>query len=172
MAQVGQVQGQGQNPPVPANFTLMGLSKWSKVGLDLTDSGFNKLHSKESTYEKEKKKYNLSSKRFKLYTDNLIEKVERIHAVNECTVDINPNKKGYVLREYSSITNAVMKTRRDKIWPATLPATVTDQDTANKFTDAQIKSSVLGAYIHVSLDDDPKQQLKSQAKGRLFEVSC
>ena len=151
-----------------ANFTLLGLSKWSKVGLDLSDSGFNKLHSKESIYEKEEKKYNPSSETFKLYTDNLIEKVERVHAIAECTVDINPTKKGYVLKEYSSITNTKMKNRRDEIWPTTIPATVVDQDTAKKFTDAQIKSSVLGAYIHESLDEDSKQQLKAQSN--LFKV--
>ena len=151
-----------------ANFTLMGVSKWSKVGLELNDSGFNKLHSKESIYEKEEKKYNPSSETFKLYTDSLIEKVERIHAIAECTVDINPTKKRHVLKEYSSITNAMMKNRRDEIWPTTIPATVVDQDTAYKFTDAQIKSSVLGACIHDSLDEDSKQQLKAQSN--LFKV--
>ena len=164
MAQVGQVN---QNPN-PANFTLKGLSKWSKVGLDLTDSGFSKLHSKESNFEKDKKKYNLASESFKTYTENLIEKVERIHAVEQCMVNISNTRNGYVLKEYSSITIAMMKAKRDQVWPNQVPATVTDQDSANKFTDAQIKSSVLGAYIHDSLDEDSKRQLNAQSD--LFKV--
>ena len=118
------------------NFTLKGLSKWSKEGLDLTDLGLSKLHSKESTFEKDKKKYDLSSETFKTYIELLIEKVERIHAVEQCTVDISNTKKVFMLKEYSSISNATMKVKRDKIWPTQLPATVTDQSTANKFTDA------------------------------------
>ena len=93
------MSGQVQANQAPA-FVLKGLSKWSKVGLDLTDSGFSKLHGKESTYEKEKKKFNLSSENFKEYKENLIEKVKRIHAVEECMVRINQNKSGHVLKEY------------------------------------------------------------------------
>ena len=67
-------------------YVFKGLSKWSKEGLDLADSSFSKLHSSESKFEKDKKKYNLSSETFKLYTENLIEKVEWIHAMEQCTV--------------------------------------------------------------------------------------
>ena len=95
------------------SFTFKGLSKWSKVGLDLADPGFSKLHSKESNFEKEGKKYNFASESFKTYTENLIEKVERIHAVEQCKVKISNTKTGYVLKEYSSISNAMMKVKRD-----------------------------------------------------------
>ena len=67
-------------------FTLKGLSKWSIAGLDLSDSGFSKLHSTEIKFESSKKKYDLADETFKLYTNNPIEKVERIHAVQEYTV--------------------------------------------------------------------------------------
>jgi len=95
-------------------YVFKGLSKWSKEGLDLADSGFCELHSKESIFEKDKKKYNLSSETFKLYTENLIEKVERIHAMEQCLVDMPSNVKGYVLKKYSSITDAMMNTKRKR----------------------------------------------------------
>jgi len=96
-------------------FIFKGLSKWSKEGLDLGDSGFSKLHSTESKFEKDKKKYDLSSESFKTYTENLIEKVEKIHAMEQCTVDTSNNTKGFVLKKYSTITSAMMKTRREEI---------------------------------------------------------
>jgi len=82
-----------------ATYVFKGLSKWSTEGLDLGDSGFSKLHSTESKFEKDKKKYNLSSETFKTFTENLIEKVERIHAMDKCTVDILNNTRGFVLKK-------------------------------------------------------------------------
>ena len=66
-------------------FTLKGLLKWSIEGLDLTDAAFSKLHSKESKFDSDKKKYDLSAETFKNFTKSLVEKVERIHATREFT---------------------------------------------------------------------------------------
>ena len=150
-------------------FTFQGLSKWSTVGLTLSDTGFSKLHNKESHYEKEKKKYDLSTETFRTYTRNLIEKVERIHAVNDFQVNIRPGKDAYVLKEYTSIPLARMDVNRDARWPDTTPTTVTNQEEANRFTDSQIKASVIGSYIHESLTEEAKMQL--QADSDLFKVT-
>ena len=91
-------------------FTFKGLLKWSIIGLDLTDSGFNKLHSKESTFESSKIKYNLEPEKFKNYTKDLIEKVGRIHAVTDCTINVGNSMNKYLLKEYSSITTELMTT--------------------------------------------------------------
>ena len=52
-----------------------------------------------------------------------------------------------------------MTTNRKARWPNQAPNTVTDQETANRFTDSQIKASVLGNYIHESLTEAAKEQL-------------
>ena len=88
--------------------------------------------------------------------------------MEQYTVDISNSKKGYVLREYSSITSAMMKIKREEIWPNQAPARIVDQASANKFTDAQIKSLVLGAYVHDSLDEESKSRLNAQYD--LFKV--
>jgi len=150
-------------------FTFQGLSKWSTVGLSLTDTGFSKLHSKESHFEKDKKKYDLSPENFRTYTRNLIEKVERIHAVNDFQVNIRTGKDAYILKEYTSISLALMNANRDARWPDAAPTTITNQDLANRFTDSQIKTSVIGAYIHESLSEPAKVQL--QADSDLFKVT-
>ena len=99
--------------------------------MDLTDPGFNKLHSKESTFESSKIKYNLEPEKFKNYTKELIEKVERIHAVTDCTINVGNSMNKYLLNEYSSITTEQMTTNREACWPDHAPATVTDQVTAD-----------------------------------------
>ncbi len=150
-------------------FTFQGLSKWSTVGLTLTDTGFSKLHSKESQYEKDKTKYDLSPENFRTYTRNLIEKVERIHAVNDFQVNIRTGKNAYVLKEYTSISLTLMDQNRDARWPDAIPTSITNQNEANRFTDSQIKTSVIGAYIHESLTEAAKVQL--HADSNLFKVT-
>lgn len=150
------------------SYTLRGLSKWSIEGLDLSDSGFSKLHDKESKFESSKTKYDLAPEKFKDYANDLIEKVERIHAIQECTVTTTGTNTKYVLKEYSSLTAAQMTAAKNTRWPAQLPSTVTDQATADQFTDSQIKASVLGAYIHDSLTGAAKNQLKADSD--LFKV--
>ena len=135
------------------------LSKWSVVGLDITEAGFSKLHSKECKYEDDKKKYNLEAETFKRYTDNLILKVNRISAIGEFTIS-NGTKNCDVLKEYSNLTEAQVHATRDTTWPATDPP-FADQAEADKFTDKQIKASTIGSYIHDSLSEDAKNQLNA-----------
>ena len=52
-----------QNQPA---IVMKSLSKWGMVGLDLSDAGFSKLHSKESKYSESKAKYNLEPEKFEI----------------------------------------------------------------------------------------------------------
>ncbi len=61
-----------------------------------------------------------------------------------------------------------MTAAKDARWPTQVPNTVVDQTTANQFTDSQIKASVLGSYIHESLTEAAKEQLKADSD--LFKV--
>ena len=63
-----------QRPVRNMPFTLLGLSRWSIEGVNLSDSGFNKQHSKELTFESSKTKYNLAPESFKNYATDLIKK--------------------------------------------------------------------------------------------------
>ena len=162
------------NPGVPApaqpnTFVFNRISQWSIVGLDPTDSVFSELYLKESTFETSKVKFDLAPETFQDFTNNLIEKVERIQAVAECQVAITTNTTKYVLKEYSSISTAQMKVARELRWPDRAPRAITDQASANRFTDSQIKSSVLGTYIHESLTETAKEQLN--ADSHLFKVT-
>ena len=56
-----------------------------------------------------------------------------------------------------------MIVKKNNLWPTQTLATITDQAVRNKFTDSQIKASVLGSYIHDSLNDDAKQQLAAES---------
>ena len=116
------------------------LSKWGVKGLNLADTGFSKLHANESKYEESRKKYDLSSEHFKNFVDNLLEKVDRNHAVNDFKVQVsqNPDVYKYVLKEYTSITVTKMKENRDAIWPA-VATTHADQEACDEETDSQIK---------------------------------
>ena len=164
-----QVSNSQQVQNMANTFTLKGLSKWSIEGLDLTDAAFSKLHSKESKFDSDKKKYDLSAETFKNFTKSLVEKVERIHATKQFTVNIAANKTGFILKEYSLISTNVMNVNRDERWPDTQPASIVDQSTANRFTDSQIKASVVGAFIHESLTEQAKEQL--DADSEYFKVT-
>jgi hypothetical protein len=136
------------------------LSKWAKVGLDITDSGFSKLHTKESTYEESKKLYDLEPEKFQSFKDNLIEKVQRIHAKDTFSAkDVNGNDC-MILKEYSKLIEANIKAAADTRWPVTDP-NFASQIEADKFTDEQLKSSTVGSYIHSALTDHAKKQLKA-----------
>ena len=138
------------------------LSLWSKVGLDITDAAFSKLHAKESKYEDDKKKYNLEPEKFREFADNLFLKMHRIATVNEFTIDVGgtPAVKHMILKEYSRVTEAQVHAQRDLRWPAVDPP-LNDQVAFDKFTDCQIKASVMGSYIHDSLTEAAKQQLSA-----------
>lgn len=65
------------NPPTDLSTNIVvpainkkALSKWAIVGLDLKDSGFSKLHNKESTFnEKIMKKYDLNPESWDKYKE-------------------------------------------------------------------------------------------------------
>ena len=137
------------------------LSKWSTVGLDITDTGFSKLHAKESKYEDGRKKYNLEPEGFKRYTDNLILKVHRISAVEEFTVN-DGTDNCMILKEYSKVTEAQIIVARSLRWPAVDPI-FTDQTEVDQFTDQQIKASTVGSYIHEGLTEEAKEQLNADS---------
>ena len=155
--------------PTGSTFTFEGLSKWGTVCLSLSDNGFIKLHSKESHYEKDKDKYDLSSENFRAYTRHLIEKVECILAGSDFKINIRAGKDTYMLKEYTSISIGAMNKNRDAHWPNTAPTAITNQKEANQFTDSQIKTLVIGNYIHESLTDAAKEQLLADED--LFKVT-
>ena len=141
------------------------LSLWSKERLDLTDSAFNKLHSKESRYEDKREKYDLQPETFCKLVKNLIDKVICMHATIEFTVAItNAGRNGTknVLKEYSTIQSAEMAANRDGRWPSTAP-THTTQSEQYMFTDSLIKTYVVGNYIYNSLTEDAREQLEAES---------
>ena len=71
------------------------LSKYGVNGLNLGDAGFSKLHANESKYEESRTKYDLSSEHFKKFVDNLLKKVDRIHAVIDFKVQVSQNPDVY-----------------------------------------------------------------------------
>lgn len=144
-----------------ATVVKKGLSKWGTVGLDISDSGFSKLHAKEQTFESSRKHYDLANDTFLIYTDHLIEKVNRIYAINTCTVtdSTTPQNSYFVLKEYTKITEDDMKAARELRWPAT--ESFATQEEADKASDHQIKASTLGSYINESLTEEARKQLKA-----------
>ena len=75
--------GTGIPPAVPAPQPIVkkSLSKWAIRGLDLSDSGFSKLHSAESKFSSDKTQYNLDPEKFESFKNTLIQKVNRMHAI-------------------------------------------------------------------------------------------
>ena len=148
---------------VPPPIVLKSLSKWAVVGLDLTDTGFSKLYSKESHYSDDKPKYDLQPERFEEYKNELIEKVNRMNAI-ECFTGIDENNDArFLLKEYTLLTQESVEDMRELTWPDgnNLPA-FADQAAADRFTDKQIKNSCIGTYIHDSLTEAAKKQLRAQ----------
>ena len=138
------------------------LSKWSIEGLDMSDSGFAKLHDKESKFEDDKKQYDLAADKFKRYVDNPKEKVNRIHAKKTFSIKASTTVTYEVLKHYSTITEAQMTTNRQERWPATRP-THSNQSEADQYTDEQIKASTIGNYIHESLTEAVREQLRADS---------
>ena len=52
------------------------LSLWAKEGLDLTDSAFTKLHSKESKLEEGQEKHDLKPEKFRNFAKHIITRVD------------------------------------------------------------------------------------------------
>mmetsp|Transcript_3831 Transcript_3831/g.5213 ORF Transcript_3831/g.5213 Transcript_3831/m.5213 type:complete len:143 (+) Transcript_3831:203-631(+) len=93
------------------------LSLWAKEGLDLTNSAFNKLHSKESKFEDKRDKYDLKEETFCKFAKHLIEKVIHMHATTDVLVTVGSTIK-YMLKEYSTISMISLEALRNDRWPA------------------------------------------------------
>ena len=143
------------------------LSKWAQVGLDLSDTGFNKLHSKESHFSDDDKKYNLEPEKFVAFKQNLIEKVNRMHANEIMQADDDSGNLRDILREYTLLNADNVRDAATLRWPNPEP-NFTTQTEIDIHTDRQIKASVLGNYINEALTDEAKNQLR--ADQNLFEV--
>ena len=143
------------------------LSKWAQVGLDLSDTGFNKLHSKESHFSDDDKKYDLEPEKFVAFKQNLIEKVNRMHANDIMQANDDKGDLKDILREYTLLNGENIGDAAGIRWPITDP-TFNSQQEIDIHTDKQIKASVIGNYIHEALTDDAKNQLR--ADQNLFEV--
>lgn len=145
----------------PNPIVKKSLSIWATSGLDLSDSGFSKLHSKESTFPEDKSvKYDLEPEKFEAYKQNLIEKINRIHSKLPFQATDDTTKVCDVLTEYSRLTEANIITARDQRWPDIDPVFQT-QAAADVFTDDQLKTSTVGNYINGSLTDNAKNQLRA-----------
>ena len=94
----------GTGARAPAPITKKSLSKWAIRGLDLSDSGFSKLHSQESKFSNDKTKYNLEPENFESYKGELIQKVNRMHALTSMTADDDTGTICEILKEYTKLT--------------------------------------------------------------------
>jgi hypothetical protein len=158
--------GAGAPPPAPA-LIRKSLSKWAQVGLDLSDAGFNKLHSKESHFPDDDKKYDLEPEKFVSFKQNLIEKVNRMHANDIMQADDDNGNLRDILREYTLLNTENIGDAATIRWPNPEPNFTTQME-IDVYTDKQIKASVIGNYINESLTDEAKNQLR--ADQNLFEV--
>jgi hypothetical protein len=156
-----QVQVQNETtPPTTQRIVLKSLSKWAVRGLDLSEAGFSKLHSQESKYNDDKPKYDLQPDKFETWKNELLEKVHRMHAVEAFTGVDDDNQARFILKEYTLLTESNVEDMRMTTWP--LQRNFGSQAEADDFTDTQIKSSCIGSYIHASLSDIAKKQLRAQ----------
>ena len=78
--QVNQQAQQQQQHQAPA-IVKKSLSKWASLGLNLSEAGFSKLHANESKFSNDKTKYDLLPEKFETYKNDIIAKINRIHAV-------------------------------------------------------------------------------------------
>jgi hypothetical protein len=161
--QVNRQQQQGPN----AGLVRKSLSRWARIGLDLGDAGFSKLHSKESHFSDDDKKYDLEPEKFESFKLNLIEKTNRMHSNDIMRADDNFGNLRDILREYTLLNDENIADAAELRWPVTEP-TFTDQEEMDIFTDKQIKASVIGNYINESLTDNAKNQLRADQNH--FEV--
>ena len=159
--QVNQQAQQQQQHQAPV-IVKKSLSKWASLGLNLSEAGFSKLHANESKFSNDKTKYDLLPEKFETYKNDIIAKINRMHAVEIFTVvDIAENEYRYLPKEYTRISNEDVENVRELRWPEFDP-TFTTQDEADAFTDRQIKASCIGNYINESLTEAARKQLKAQ----------
>jgi hypothetical protein len=138
------------------------LIKRGTTGLNISDPGFSKLHSKEMKFESTKTLYDLEKEKFLNFSNNLVEKVNRIYARSDFTMeDSSPTPTDcFVLTEYTKLSRTNIVTARNARWPNTDPG-YTTQSEYDTLTDSQIKASTVGNYIHEGLSTNAKRQLKA-----------
>ena len=154
------LQGNMAAPPAPPAFIKKSLSKWAITGLDLSDSGFSKLHSKESKYPEDKELYDLKPEKFLSVRTMCKDKVAKICANGIFTLQ-EGNESLNLLTQYSKIKEATITAARNALWPDQNQNNFTDQEEADKFTDAQIRASVFGSFLHSMLDESSRKQLQA-----------
>ena len=147
--------------PVQPAIVLKPLSKWATRGLDLAEAGFSKLHSQECKYNDDKPKYELQPDKFEVWKNELIEKINRMHAVAVFTGVDETNANRFLLKEYTLLTEDNVEDMRELAWPQQQNQQFTTQEAADNFTDRQIKASCIGTYIHASLSEAAKKQLRA-----------
>jgi hypothetical protein len=150
------------NANIAQPIILKSLSKWAVLGLDLTDSGFSKLYSKEYTFHDYKVKYDLQPEKFEEYKNELIKKINCMNAIESFIGIDNDNIQRFLPKEYTLLTAENVKDMKAIAWPdqANLP-NFADQEAADQFTDRQMKNSCIRSYIHASLTEVAKKQLQA-----------
>jgi hypothetical protein len=164
-------QGAQQQQPIlqvnvpPANpqpIVKKSLSKWGIRGLDLTDAGFSKLHDKESKFDASKEThYNLEPEKFEEYKQKLIQKVNRMHALNCMSATDDNGNACEILKEYTQLTRDNIEQAAEIRWP-NLDPVFAHQEEADDYTDEQLKASTIGNWIHESLTEFAKKQLRAE----------
>lgn len=152
--------GSGTSSSSSGTIVRKSLSKWATVGLDLNDSGFSKLHSKESHYSTDLVKYDFEPEKFEEYKNKLIEKVNRIHAIEVFTVEDDNSKQRFLPTEYTLLTFENITDNCNYHWIDPTGGFSAQED-LDKFTDNQLKSSCIGSYLLDSLTENAKRQLKA-----------
>ena len=167
---MGKTHSSETTAPATTTISKKSLSKWAIEGLDLSDSGFSKLHSKESKFDGDKL-YDLDQETFLSVRNLCNQKVKKIHATEIFTVS-NGIEENYevmnVITQYPNIKEREVEEFRDIRWPSTDPY-FHNQSDADKFTDNQIKASVFGSYLHSMLTE--AAQCKLQADKAFYTVT-
>ena len=162
---VGHTSNASETTKAPATTTISkkSLSKWAIEGLDLGDSGFSKLHSKESKFDGDKL-YDLDPETFLSVRNLCHQKVKKIHATEIFTVTnglSSPDfEKMNVITQYPKIKESEVEVFRDIRWPSSDPD-FSDQSEMDQFTDSQIKASVFGSYLHSMLTEAAQRKLQA-----------
>lgn len=160
---------QQQQPPAPPVITKKSLSKWAMVGLDLSEAGFSKMHSKESHFSDEDKRYDLNPENFENFKQGIIEKVNRMHANEIMMADDDLGNGKDILKEYTSLNAENISSDAALVcWPDVDPVFQTQRE-MDQYSDKQIKASVLGNYLNEALTEEAKRQLR--ADQNTFEVT-
>ena len=114
------------------------------------------------------KKYSLDPESWDKYKEVLKQKVQRMHATQTFSVQ-DPNQPNVfdLLYEHTQVKEHWLKAERTRRWPDQDPA-FANQEEMDVFTDEQIKASTVGSWIHQSLTETAREQIKAYKD--FFEV--